>query len=188
MGKKYSLISKQKIFLLIIFLTILIMVIIEAKFISLNYFNKIKTENLSNQCELEWEKLNENVYFRKNLAFYYSDINKIQIYFERNKNFQFKYKLLIKVFGEKNFFYHFINIVNSHTLRTDGEYVFEFLESDFNIRQLNLSKNVNEKFSLTAKIQVLNIPLISTQKSINLIIKNFNTLSKLILDALLHIY
>ncbi len=162
--------------------TIFLMLIAEASIISYFKMNKLLSSiyfdnnkiDIS-QCELEWEKLNENVYFRKNLAFYYSDINKIQIYLERYNKIQYKYKLLIKIIWKKNEFKHYVNTVNSYTWRTDDQYSFEYIESDFNIAQLNLSINLNEKFTLEVKVEVLDNPSISTSKLISLIIKNFNT-------------
>ena len=81
MGKKLN--HKIIRFLLLLVFFILIIIIIEIIFInndskklSLIEWDDKLDENLNytlfNQCELEWEKLNENVYFRKNLAFYNS--------------------------------------------------------------------------------------------------------------------
>jgi len=182
MTKNKNFISKQKLFIIMIVGTIFLMLLIEAsiisyfkmnKLLSSSYFDNNKT--VINQCELEWEKLNENVYFRKNLAFYYSDINKIHIYLERNNKIQYKYKLLIKIIWKKYEINHFANTVNSYTWRTDDQYSFEYIESDFNIKQLNLSIDLNDKFNLEVKVEVLDNPSISTNKLISLIIKNFNT-------------
>ena len=182
MAKNKNFISNQKLFIFMIIGTIFVMLIAEASIISYFKMNKLLSSiyfdnnkiDIS-QCELEWEKLNENVYFRKNLAFYYSDINKIQIFLERNNKIQYKYKLLIKIIWKKNDFKHYLNTVNSYTWRTDDQYSFEYIESDFDIKQLNLSINLNEKFTLEVKVEVLDNPSISTNKLISLIIKNFNT-------------
>jgi hypothetical protein len=80
MGKKLN--HKIIRFLLLLVFFILIIIIIEIIFINndskklslIEWDDKLDGNlnyTLFNQCELEWEKLNENVYFRKNLAFYY---------------------------------------------------------------------------------------------------------------------
>ncbi len=178
-------IFKKKLFFLIIFFSFLL-IIISQNNLSRSKINQIfkqiyfdsydmpEIEEIS-QCELEWQKLNQNVHFRKNLAFYYLDLNKINMYLERNKNIQYKYKLLIEIIWKNNFYKNYITNVNSYSLRTDDLYVFEYIETDFNIKQLNISLNLNEKFSFKVRVEVIDNPSISTSKPINLITKNFNT-------------
>jgi hypothetical protein len=179
-------IFKKKLFFLMIFFSFLL-IIISQNNLSKSKINQIfkqiyfgsydmpEIEEIS-QCELEWQKLDQNVHFRKNLAFYYLDLNKINMYLERNKNIQYKYKLLIEIIWKNNFYKNNISNVNSYSLRTDDQYVFEYIETDFNIKQLNL--NLNEKFSFRVRVEVKDNPSLSTNKSIDLIIKNFNTQQK----------
>jgi hypothetical protein len=115
--------------------------------------------------------LNENVYFRKNLAFYNSDIKKIQIYLERKRDIQYDYKVIIKIKFENYMIKHAENKVNSYNLKSDGEYVFEYIEIYFNLEDFIKYKY---DITLTAKIEVINDPFLSTNKPINLITKNFN--------------
>ena len=35
---------------------------------------------ITDQCQNEWEQLSDKMFFRKNLAFYYSDTNLINLY------------------------------------------------------------------------------------------------------------
>jgi len=170
-------IFKKKLFFLIIFFSFLL-IIISQNNLSRSKINQIfkqiyfdsydmpEIEEIS-QCELEWQKLNQNVHFRKNLAFYYLDLNKINMYLERNKNIQYKYKLLIEIIWKNNFYKNYITNVNSYSLRTDDLYVFEYIETDFNIKQLNISLNLNEKFSFKVRVEVIDNPSISTSKPIN---------------------
>ena len=54
------------------------------------------------ECELEWLKLNENVFIRRTLVFYYDDLKKIRIYLERNKDYNYKYMFAVKVVSISN--------------------------------------------------------------------------------------
>jgi hypothetical protein len=51
------------------------------------------------ECNQEWEMLLANkCYFRKNIAYYYTDLNKIRLGQQRHVNFNNnKYKLLVKM-------------------------------------------------------------------------------------------
>ncbi len=179
MKKKLNHKNIRLLLLLVFFILIIIIEIIfinnDSKKLSLIEWDDKLDENLNytlfNQCELEWEKLNENVYFRKNLAFYYSDIKKIQIYLERKKDIQYDYKVIIKIKFENYMIKHAENKVNSYNLKSDEEYVFEYIEIYFNLEDFIKYKY---DITLTAKIEVINNPFLSTNKPINLITKNFN--------------
>ena len=66
--------------------------------------NTIQTQSFTNkqkkinQCELEWHKLSENTFVRKNFSFYYPDLNKIKIFLERKRGASFNnFKLSITI-------------------------------------------------------------------------------------------
>ena len=57
--------------------------------ILINYksFNEDKYAYITDQmCEQQWVPLNRHLYFRPQLAFFYIDLNKIKLYFERDNN------------------------------------------------------------------------------------------------------
>jgi hypothetical protein len=178
MKKKKNHRNIKLLLLLVFFILIIIIEIIfinnDSQKLSIIEWDDKLDENYTflNKCELEWEKLNENVYFRKNLAFYYSDIKKIQIYLERKKDIQYDYKVLIKIKFENHMIKHVENKVYSHKLKSHEEYVFEYIEIYFNLEDF-----IKYKYdvTLTAKIEVIDNPSTSTNRAINLITKNFNT-------------
>jgi hypothetical protein len=114
------------------------------------------------ECLLEWEELNNMIYFRKNLAFYYTDIKKIHLYFEMNsKNGFDNYK--IDLMNNEILLKHDLNcrIIKLHTY---SQYVFGYIEADFDL------KNNNNKLTVIVKGDNNE----STHNSIDLKIKQFN--------------
>jgi hypothetical protein len=122
----------------------------------------VKTKEDRKECLLEWEELNNMIYFRKNLAFYYTDIKKIHLYFEMNtKNGFNNYK--IDLMNNEILLKHDLNcrIIKLHTY---FQYVFGYIEADFDL------KNNNNKLTVIVKGDKKE----STQNSIDLKIKQFN--------------
>jgi hypothetical protein len=180
-------ISKKKYlkFSLLIVLLLLLIWNHFSKFNNHHSLNLIKNEskeeekNNNQQCELEWERLNENVYFRKNLAYYYIDLDEIHLYLERNKNFNYKFKFQIEiVLGiEKIIQIDLPNnrIINIHTLDVSGEYATERIHF-----RLNVFMNNNKSLINMAKIKVKIKSILSnvqemTKNSIELVKKMFKT-------------
>ena len=121
----------------------------------------VKTKEDRKECLLEWEELNNMIYFRKNLAFYYTDIKKIHLYFEMNsKNGFNNYK--IDLMNNEILLKRDLNcrIIKLHTY---SQYVFGYIEADFDLKNNN---------KLTVIVKGNNNE--STQNSIDLKIKQFN--------------
>ena len=61
------------------------------------------------ECNQEWEMLLANkCYFRKNIAYYYTDLNKIRLGQQRHVNFNNnKYKLLVQVTTNTKMVYNY---------------------------------------------------------------------------------
>jgi len=120
------------------------------------------------ECNQEWEMLLANkCYFRKNIAYYYTDLNKIRLGQQRHVNFNNnKYKLLVQVTTNTKMVYNY-NLTEIKIIQVDQykSYIFEYIEAD-----LNVIKNV-----INIKVKISSIlEQITTQNSINLIIKKFN--------------
>ena len=64
-------------------------------------------KNLIEKCDEQWFRLNTHVYFRPNLAFYYLDLKKLKLYYERNANFDFNFKIHAKLTLNQNVFIYF---------------------------------------------------------------------------------
>ena len=64
-------------------------------------------KNLIEKCDNQWFKLNRHVYFRPNLAFYYLDLKELKIFYEINANFDFKFKIFVKLTLNQNVFLYF---------------------------------------------------------------------------------
>ena len=75
---------KSKFYLIILFYTIFTLF---GFIFHLNntYLSKksVKRKQINKECLSEWAILNKDIYFRRNLAFYYTDLQVIRLYFER---------------------------------------------------------------------------------------------------------
>lgn len=137
------------------------------------YLNKnLLIVEKDDECNQEWEMLLANkCYFRKNIAYYYTDLNKIRLGQQRHVNFNNnKYKLLVQVTTNTKMVYNY-NLTEIKIIQVDQykSYIFEYIEAD-----LNVIKNV-----INIKVKISSIlEQITTQNSINLIIKKFNHQNK----------
>jgi len=109
----------------------------------------------------EWEMLLANkCYFRKNIAYYYTDLNKIRLGQQRHVNFNNnKYKLLVQVTTNTKMVYNY-NLTEIKIIQVDQykSYIFEYIEAD-----LNVIKNViNIKVKISSILEQR-----TTQNSIN---------------------
>ncbi len=129
------------------------------------------------KCSNEWEKINnQKIYFRKNIAYYYTDLNKIRLGLIRDANLNLKYKLLV-IIGEKEYTLTDIKVVDFRTFHHDSkvksnETRIEYIEADFNI-----DNKLNNKIEIKVKIiaQNNNEIITETKNLINLIIKTYNS-------------
>jgi len=75
---------KSKFYLIILFYSIFTLI---GFIFHLNntYLSKKSEQHkqINNECLSEWALLNQDIYFRRNLAFYYTDLQVIRLYFER---------------------------------------------------------------------------------------------------------
>ena len=131
------------------------------------YLNENLLTIEKDECNQEWEMLLANkCYFRRNIAYYYTDLNKIRLGQQRHVNFNNnKYKLLVQVTTNNNVVYNY-NLTEIKIIQVDQykSYIFEYIEADLNI------KNV-----INIKVKIFSIlEQITTQNCINLIIKKFN--------------
>ena len=125
----------------------------------------VKTKENRKECLLEWEELNNMIYFRRNLAFYYTDTKKIHLYFEMNsKNVNNNYK--IDLMNNEIKLKHDLNC-NLIKLHTYYQYVFGYIEANYDLSNYNNNNN-----KLTIKVKGNNNE--STQNSIDLKMKQFN--------------
>ena len=135
-------------------------------------YNNEKTQELS-QCEKEWEQLNKDVFFRKNLAFYYLDLKEIRLHFERNKNKNYSYNVNVKIFLNSKIVSYDVPKIN--VLRLDGlaAYVTERINFKFDLNQF-VDKEINN-YKIKVIISSFNRGLTNSKTNpIDLIIKNFN--------------
>jgi hypothetical protein len=110
---------------------VLIYIYFAVKLNKVNVSIKLKEKHNDNVCNLEWEKLNSDIYFRKSLSFYFKDVNKIRLYFEKNKNF--KYNLTLTVVVSRITKLHYLTTNDMHILNSNNIYQFGYLETNFEL-------------------------------------------------------
>jgi hypothetical protein len=119
-------------------------------------------------CDQEWEILTSKSYFRKNVAYYYTDLKIIRLGHIRHLNFTDHNNLLLSVQVNNNGIstnYSLANLKKIH-IGYSHEYFFEYIEANFNFSfDLNINTRIN--------IKVLDREF-STKNSIELIIKKYN--------------
>ena len=90
----------RKLFFITLVIIVLLLIIIQHN----SLFQKIQStqiieiisakqnENLNideiGNCNKQWLRLNKNVYFRPQLAYYYTDLNQLKLTYSRNSNFK----------------------------------------------------------------------------------------------------
>ena len=128
-----------------------LVIFLSAIWIVLNYFllNRRSDQNFvknNNQCSGEWIKLNENVYFRRSMAFYFTDLNKIRLYLERRQssaNLLGTIELHVEVKLKNNQYLksnykHF----KQDIIKKDFDYSFESLEFDVILNESIQKENI----------------------------------------------
>jgi hypothetical protein len=121
------------------------------------------------ECFAEWSMLNEDTYFRRNLAFYYPDIKKIVLYLERRSTFT-KLNLSIDIDIK------FKNAINkkykTRGISTKPIAVYETYSFESVVGSFELDNNLVKEI-LTIKC-VISDKKNKKSDEINLKIKNFN--------------
>jgi hypothetical protein len=128
--------------------------------------------NLDVDCSHEWVILNNDAYFRPNLAFYYTDLDLIRIHFNKRTNSKLDIHLLVKLNNILN--YNLTNIVYKNITK-HSTYSFGSIEAYLNITN---SLSLVELKSLQVYVYNKN-NIESTKNPINLIIKKFQADTKL---------
>jgi hypothetical protein len=130
------------------------------------YKNNIEKKD-KYECDQEWEILTNKCYFRKNIAYYYTDLKIIRLGLIRHADFQNKLQLSIQVIVNEqinNFNIFKVAVVKVYSF--PNPYSFEYIEAYFD---LNIDFNKNTRIN----VKVFNKQY-STKKSIELIIKRYN--------------
>ena len=86
-------------------------------------------------CDQEWEILTNKSYFRKNIAYYYTDLKIIRLGHIRHLNFTDHNNLLLSVQVNNNGIstnYSLANLKKIH-LGYTHDYFFEYIEANFNL-------------------------------------------------------
>lgn len=113
------------IFIKIILENILILAILVVLgiFVNLNKLlrGELREDSSYEECKIEWEKLNDKLYFRKGFSFYYKDIKKIRIFYLNHKNVTHK-AYEIKLYSEDNQYLTTLKNVNAKLFSRDFDY------------------------------------------------------------------
>jgi hypothetical protein len=129
------------------------------------YKNKIEKKN-KYECDQEWEILTDKCYFRKNIAYYYTDLKKIRLGLIRHADFQNKFQLSIQVIvNEQKNNFNISDVTVRKGYSVPRPYSFEYIEAYFD--DLNIDKNTR------INVKVFNKKY-STKESIELVIKKYN--------------
>ncbi len=86
-------------------------------------------------CDQEWQILTNKSYFRKNVAYFYTDLKIIRLGLMRHLNFTDHNKLLLSVQVDNNgksTNYSLANLKKIH-IGYSHEYYFEYIEANFNL-------------------------------------------------------
>ena len=121
----------------------------------------------ANDCNNEWLILNSNVYFRPNLAFYYSDLNKIKLYLEHRSSYDLNITLIVDlIFKRHNPQQFLLDKIKYEKIAQHGEYKFAAIETQINlfssidaIQQIQVevkSQSCNSSIRLELKIKRFN--------------------------------
>ncbi len=139
-----------------------------------------ENNNGSYNCDNEWEQLNnQRLYFKKNIAFYYTDLSKIRLGLIRDANLNLAYTLLVIIENtenkeQQNFMLTDIRVIDFKPfhpdIRTKSDKVrLEYIDADLKI------KNNFNYIKMKVKIIADNNETISETKNlINLTIKPYN--------------
>ncbi len=130
-------------FFLFLFSNIFILFTNKKSIDNLNESRQIKTpiNEFSIQCENnEWISLNKYIYFRKSLAFCYSDIKKLRIYFTKHKKYKanLHFELLSNGISLKTTRFYFPHL-NWHRRLP---YQHGYLEADLDCLKINENKTM----------------------------------------------
>ena len=58
------------------------------KTVPISYSKQLLNANLIELCETQWEKLNQFVFFRPQLIYFYTDLNQLRLFFQLNSDRQ----------------------------------------------------------------------------------------------------
>jgi len=135
-------------------------------------------ENSSYNCNNEWEQLNnQRLYFKKNIAFYHTDLSKIRLGLIRDANLNLEYTLSVIIENkeeQQNYMLTNIRVIDFKPFHPDirtksNEVRLEYIDADLKIE--NKFNNIQIKVKIIAEN---NKTISETKNSINLIIKTYN--------------
>jgi len=125
-----------------------------------------------NQCQKEWIQLNDDIFFRNSLSYYFLDTNEIRLFLERNNNkkyYDFKFYVKI-ILNNRNTNVYQVTKVNSIHMDTVWSYTTEMKTFKFNLT--SLIDNTEKNYRLQVLVSINNT--LMYKNPIDLIIKNFN--------------
>jgi len=129
-------------------LSILSIVFVFCYYFFLNNPNDINTKKtqkiieINNECLAEWSVLNKDVYFRRNLAFYYTDLKVIRLYFEiKDPQHTFSSKrdlnsIYLAVYLNNNITEIVLNTPYNKVVHQYDFYSLEYVEFKFNLTKI----------------------------------------------------
>ncbi len=131
---------------------------------TITYENEISilTDNFTSQCEKEWVKVNDKIFFRRKLSFCYTDLKKIRIYFTKHK----KYKINLKFEIMSNHKSLILKMTEIHFPHLDFKnyrvpYQHGYLEADLDcLKMINSDhKDANLKINIFSSLFKTKIPI-----------------------------
>ena len=138
-------------------------------------------KDLVEDCDKQWLKLNRHVYFRPSLAFYYLDLKQLKLYYERNTNFNYTFKLLGKLEIKANTIVYFpVKNFQLKEIHGHDRYRYESLTANLSLAdvidaefsQVLTGLEINE-MKLSVLIQTENSTQSTSNKSLSIKMKYF---------------
>jgi len=103
---------------------------------------ELNNDNNNNPCLSEWTILNQDIYFRRNLAFYYTDLKVIRLYFERKTLSKHNLTLIYSnIYINKQQIIQ-LNQTNKKEIQKDNNYSFEYIDFNFNLAATIVDKTL----------------------------------------------
>ena len=109
-------------------------------------------DSVEKGCFAEWSLLRNDVYFRHNMAFYYTDQNIIRLYFDRNKQFKLEpsslslqvnvefFELNAKIFKSQTYS---LSNLNQVTINEHAEHSFGYIDAEIYVDKLYAFDNIH---------------------------------------------
>lgn len=158
----------RKLFFITLVIIVLLLIIIQYN----SLFQKIQStqiieiisakqnENLNideiENCNKQWLRLNKDVYFRPQLAYYYTDLNQLKLTYSRNSNFKYKFKLKIKLIVNNSIFIYFtIDKLDYKEMHGHDRYKYETIQTNLNLNDIIQKETGLKGEHNNIKLQVL---------------------------------